>query len=641
MTRPLRAQACRAPTVPLSLGPEILLNDPASEVPMPLPVFPAVLLACLALPDAPEPIRYTLRFPAPQTHYVEVEATVPTGGKRQVELMMPVWTPGSYIVREYARHVEGVAAVGHEGQASGVEKVRKNRWRVETGGAKQVVVSYRVYCREMGVQTNWVDSSFAMLNGAGTFLTLADSGPRPHEVALVPPPGWLKSYTGLPDTPGGKPHRFVAGDYDTLVDSPIYAGNPSVYEFEVDGKPHFLVDEGEGGVFDGPRAAKDVAAIVRAQRAFWGSLPYDKYVFFNMLTEHGGGLEHKNSTVLMSSRWATRRRADYLGWLRLVSHEYFHTWNVKRLRPVELGPFDYENEVVTRSLWIAEGITSYYGDLLVRRAGLCTVDEYLAGDAPGPGDGDKPKNDLERLQETPGRAVQPLESASFDAWIKFYRRDENTANTAISYYTKGAVVGLLLDAKIRTVTDGAKSLDDVMRLAYKRYSAEVGYTPEQFRAVASEVAKTDLTSWFRKALETTQELDYGDALAWYGLKFATGSDGKDKKPEKAWLGLVSKPEDGRLMVTGVKRGTPGFEAGFNVGDEILAIGDDRVLPEQWGRRMEQYRPNERASFLVARRGRLLRLDATFGREPVPTWKLEPDPMASEAAKAHRKAWIGD
>ncbi|HEU5116971.1 MAG TPA: hypothetical protein VFT74_09880, partial [Isosphaeraceae bacterium] len=370
------------------------------------------------------------------------------------------------------------------------------------------------------------------------------------------------------------------------VDCPIYAGNPTVYTFEVDGKPHYLVNEGEGGVWDGPRSAADVEAIVKVERDFWGFLPYEKYLFFNILSETGGGLEHRNSTVLMASRWATRRRPDYLGWLNLVAHEYFHTWNVKRLRPIELGPFDYENEVHTRSLWIAEGITSYYDRLFVRRAGLCSVEEFLQGDPPGPSsEFDRPRNDVEVLQDTPGRLVQPLESASFDAWIKFYRRDENTPNTAISYYTKGAVVAFLLDAEIRRATENAKALDDVMRLAYERFSGEKGYTPEEFRDVAEEVAGADLSGFFHRALETTDELDYDKALDWFGLRF-TEPKKQENAPQKAWLGLSTRNEDGRLMVSVVKRETPGFKAGFNVGDEIIAIGEERIVPSQWSKRQE-------------------------------------------------------
>ena len=628
---------------------------------MPRRPFPAPwrLAACLALlgpamagaAGPAEPIRYILRFPSPQSHYVEVEATYPTAGSEGgVELMMPVWTPGSYLVREHARHVEGLSARGPDGKPLAVEKVRKNRWKMATSPAPSVTVNYRVYCREMGVQTNWVDAGFALLNGAATYLTLADRKPRPHEVNLILPPGWLRSITGLPDAPGGPPHRYLAPDFDALVDGPIYAGTPAVHEFAVDGKPHYLVNEGEAGIWDGPRSARDLEAIVKAARSLWGSLPYDKYIFFNLMTETGGGLEHKNSTVLMTSRWATRTRAAYLDWLDLASHEYFHLWNVKRLRPVELGPFDYESEVTTRSLWIAEGLTSYYGPLLVRRAGLCSTEEFLEGSPPAGGaDADRPRTEIESLQDTPGRAVQPLESASFDAWIKYYRRDENTPNTAISYYTKGAVVGFLLDARIRAATQGAKSLDDAMRHAYARYSGDRGYTPDQFRANASEVAGVDLAPWFARALDSTDELDYAEALAWHGLRFrpvdAESESEKDKdkpkKPPRAWLGLTTRADAGRLSVTGVKRGTPGLEAGFNVGDEILAIGDERILPEAWSRRMDQYRPNERVAILIARRGRLLRLEATFAAEPPARFRIEADPKATDEQKAHRKAWLGE
>ena len=344
----------------------------------------------------------------------------------------------------------------------------------------------------------------------------------------------------------------------------------------------------------------------------------------------------------MASRWATRTRSGYLSWLNLVSHEYFHTWNVKRLRPVELGPFDYENEVYTPNLWVAEGITSYYDRLLVRRAGLCSVEEYLAGDPPSPGsDAEKATSDIERLQTTPGRLVQPLEASSFDAWIKFYRRDENTPNSGISYYIKGAVVAFLLDARIRRATDGKKSLDDLMRLAFSRYSGPHGFTALQFR-LHREVSGVDVSSWFHNALQTTEELDYSEALDWFGLRFSKDEkkNNNGTKPPKAWLGLATKNEQGRFIVNQVKRGTPGYDAGFNVGDEILAIGDDRVMPDQWSKRMECFRPGERVSIFISRRERLQRLDATFGQEPVRQWALEPLPDATETQKARRKEWLG-
>ena len=250
-----------------------------------------------AAQSTPDPIRYTVRFPAPHTHYVEVTAVVPTGGQPQVELMMAVWTPGSYMIREYSRNVEGVAA-RVDGRAVAVEKTRKNRWRIAAAGARSVTVSYRLYAREMSVRTNWVEADFAMLNGAPTFMTLADGGARPHEVTIEPARGWSRSMTALPALPGAA-HRYRAPDYDTLVDSPILVGNPAVYEFMVAGKPHYLVNIGEAGVFDGARAAKDLERIVQEASRLWGSLPYDRYLFLNVLTSvpgqiPGGGLEHKN-----------------------------------------------------------------------------------------------------------------------------------------------------------------------------------------------------------------------------------------------------------------------------------------------------------------------------------------------------------
>ena len=580
-----------------------------------------------AAQSAAEPLRYTLSFPAPQTHYMEVSVSVPTERRPDVELMMAVWTPGSYLVREYERNLENVTAASPDGRALGVVKSDKNRWRITTGGAATVTVKYRVYAREMSVRTNWVEAGFALVNGAPTFLTLADRTPRAHELVITPAAGWARSMTSLPEMAGGA-HRYRAPDFDTLADSPIVIGNPAVHEFTVDGKKHYLVNEGEGGIFDGARAAKDLEAIVREYRRMWGFLPYEKYLFLNLLTESGGGLEHKNSTVLMASRWTTRTRRTYNNWLNLASHEFFHAWNVKRLRPVELGPFDYENEVHTKNLWIAEGVTEYYGALTLHRAGITTREEYL----------DSVSDNIEELQTTPGRLVQSAEMASFDAWIKYYRPDENSINTAVSYYTKGAVVGLLLDARVRKATNGAKSLDDVMKAAYEKYSGMRGYTADEFRVVAEQVAGTSLKAFWDSAVSGTDELDYKEALDTLGLRFRSVSVPADR-PGRAWLGIGTRNDAGRLVVTQVRRDTPALAAGLNVDDEILAIDDYRVRADRLDNRLEQYRSGDKAVFLVARREQLLRLELTFGTEPARAWRLEVNPSATEAQQSSRGRWL--
>jgi predicted metalloprotease with PDZ domain len=572
-----------------------------------------------------DPIRYTLSFPAPHTHYVEVTALVPASGP-SVEMMMAVWTPGSYLVREYARHVEAVSAESPSRGDLLVEKTAKNRWTIATGGEQSIVLRYRVYGREMSVRTNWIESSFALLNGAPTFLTLADGVPRPHEITIVPAEGWARSMTGLPQA--GEPHRYLAADYDTLVDSPILLGNPAVYEFTVEGVTHALVTEGEAGMFDGARAARDVEAIVREHLRMWGAFPYDRYVLLNLLTEATGGLEHRNSAVLMASRWATRTRKAYVSWLELVSHELFHVWHVKRLRPIELGPFDYEREAHTRSLWAIEGITEYYGNLLIHRAGLTSRDEFL----------EALSEKIESLQTTPGRLVQSAALASFDAWIKLYRPDENTPNTSVSYYTKGCVIAFLLDAIIRRSTGGAKCLDEAMRAAYGRYAGRRGFTPPQFRGLIEDLCGRSLAGFWNDAIEGTAELKYAEALDYFGLRFKPETPRPGER-QKAWIGAGTKVDDGRLVVTQVKRGTPAFAARLNVDDEVIAIDDFRVRADCLEQRLEQYVPGQRVSLLVARREQLLDLTLTLGAEPLRLWRLEMDPIATPVQAERLNAWL--
>jgi predicted metalloprotease with PDZ domain len=326
----------------------------------------------------------------------------------------------------------------------------------------------------------------------------------------------------------------------------------------------------------------------------------------------------------MTSRWSTGTRKAYLGWLTLAAHEHFHVWNVKRLRPAELGPFDYENEVYTRGLWVAEGLTSYYEHLLVRRAGLTTEPELLEGLS----------TDIRQLQTTPGRLQQSVETASFDAWIKLYRPDENSPNSSISYYTKGCVIGFLLDARIRKATGGVKSLDDVLRLAGRRFSGTRGFSGEEFRDAVREVAGADFGDWWPTVLETAGELEYDEALEWFGLRFKPASD----DPAKASIGATTKIDNGRLVVSQVRRRTPAHDAGLNVDDEILAIDDFRVRPDQLSTRLESYRPDQEVSILVARRDLLTRVALTLGREPHDTWSLEVRSDITPEQRQRLDAW---
>jgi len=571
--------------------------------------------------QALDPIRYTLRFPAPQTQYLDVEAAIPTSGRAEVEVYMATWTPGSYLIREYEMNVEAVTAAAGT-RALAVAKSTKNRWKIQTGGAPTVTLRYKVYSREMTVRNNWVEAGFAMLNGAPTFITLVERATRPHDVKIELPAAWKGIETPL-EPIAGSPNTFRATDFDTLVDSPIIIGNPLTRSFTVDGKKHTLVFEGDTALIDADKAVGDVQKIVVAAKNVMGPLQYPHYHFFSMVVESGGGLEHKNSFLGMASRFATRTDRAYKGWLGLIAHEYFHNWNVKRLRPVELGPFDYENENYVKMLWVAEGFTDYYADVLPRRAGLDSKEEFLDGLS----------SQIEQVQTIPGRLVTPVNMASFDTWIKQYRPDENLANVSINYYPKGAVIAFLLDAKIRKATNGARSLDTGMQWAMQRYSGEKGYTPDQFYAVMSEAAVTDLKGWFGKTAESTEELDYTEALDYYGLRFRP----VDMRNARAYIGGGTRNDAGRLVITSVRRGTPGIDAGLNVDDEIVAIDDVRVRADGLAARLEQYKPGDKISMLVARRDRLMKLDVTLGAEPGRSWRLEPLPNATPDQIAHLTA----
>jgi predicted metalloprotease with PDZ domain len=586
---------------------------------------------------ARDPIAYTLRFPDASAHYMDVEMVIPTERAKELNLFLPTWTPGSYLVREYSRNIISLEATA-SGSSLEVTKTSKNRWTVKSKGTASVTINYRLFCREINVRNNWVETDFAVVNGAPTFITIVDDYKRPYLVTVELPAGWETTASPLPSA--GSANSYSAPDFDTLVDSPLIAGSPQVDTFEVDGVAHSLVTIGGGGIWDNTRAARNVQHLVEAQRTFWGGLPYDEpYVFFNLLTGSRGGLEHKQSMLMTGDRWYTKNRGGIRSWLSLVSHEFFHAWNGKRLRPVELGPFEYEHENYSPSLWIVEGLTSYYQHILLARAGYHTHEKYLSALS----------GSIAGTEKTPGRFIQSLSESSFDAWIKAYRKDENSINALFSYYGGGAVAGFLMDAKIQQSTDGNRSLDDVLRAAFERYSGKSGYTETEFIALASEIAGKDLTDWFDSLVRQPNQFDYQPALDWFGLEFE-----KPKPPEsnplpvaddpedlaKGWLGAVTSSSGGNLRVTSIPSDTPAATAGLSVDDEIIAIDQHRVDASGLKRLAGLMGAGTKVDLLVSRQGLLTTLQVTLGKEPTETWKLKIKKDSTEEQKARVDKWLG-
>ena len=570
------------------------------------------------------PLRYEISFPQAANHYVQIDLQV-KGATENQELFLPVWTPGSYLVREYARHIDSFKVSGKDGAPLGFKKTSKNRWRIENAQDADLQVSYRIYCNEMSVRTNFVDREFALLNGAATFLTADDRTEGQHFVSVKLPDYWSRAVTSL-KRERSAPHSFVAESHAELVDSPFVVGNPSLHAFEVGGVTHHLVNVSGDGLWNGDEAVIEVAKVVEEHQSMWQATPYTRYFFLNVIAESGGGLEHDNSTVMLTSRWSFRNKSSFKRWLGLVSHEFFHTWNIRRLRPKVLVNYDFENENYFEELWVAEGVTSYYDDLALVRSGITTQPEYLSALS----------RQITTVETTPGKNVQSLALSSHDAWIKYYRPDENSRNTSVSYYTKGSLAAFLLDLEIRRATNDVKSLDDVMRRLWKDHLSE-GYTNADVMRIASELADIDTDSWSKNFLYGTTPLDYGNALEWLGLEFAHESQ-KKKEADLTWLGMSSSTDDGKLIVKSVVENGPAFQAGINVDDELIGMNGYR-LGSSLGERVRQLAKNDQVEFLIARRGKMHNIAVSLAEEPQSSWRIRLVKEPTEQQQASLRKWL--
>jgi predicted metalloprotease with PDZ domain len=605
-------------------------------------------------------VAYRLSMPSPHTHLFEVEVRASCIGEA-VELVMPSWTPGSYLLREFARNVQDFEARSADGAPLAWAKTDKGTWRVERAGAgAEVVARYRVYANELTVRTSHLDASHGYVNGASVLAFVRGREGEPHTLEVEAPAGWRTTTTLRETGPG----RFRAADYDELVDSPLEIGTHEVVEWEQEGVPHRYAIWGRGN-HDTARLVSDTRRIVRATSRLFGGLPYDRYLFLlHLLPEGRGGLEHASSCSLQVGRWSFapadaeggRLGEEYEQVLALVAHEFLHVWNAKRIRPAPLGPFDYTRENYTRNLWVVEGLTTYYTDLVLRRAGLISADRYLA----------RLGESIARHEALPGRRHQSLADSSFDTWIKFYRPDPNTPNSQVSYYQKGALVGLLLDMEIRRRTGNTRSLDDLMRLLWERYGRpDVGFpepTEEGIRRLAEEVAGGSLVEFFEAYVHGTAELGFDRYLAAAGLrvrrsaaKAAGGDPGAgeplagtaaaptriaDAAAQETRLGVRTQEAGGRLRVTHVLAGTPAYEAGLNAGDEILALDGFRVGQAELRKRLAEREAGEQVDLALFRRDELMTLQLRLAHPAPPRVQVVQVPEPSAEQRAVYRGWLG-
>lgn len=565
-------------------------------------------------------IRYHVSAPNPATHlfHVSMEIDRPEDG---IELHLPVWTPGSYMVREFARHIQDFRVSDEKGAPRGWRKTSKDAWAVDCYSARMLRAEFDVYANDLTVRTSHLDSTHLFINAANLLPYVASRTGQPAGLRVDVPRGWNLA-TGLPLPKEND--ALAAADYDELVDSPVHAGPEPILRFEVNGVAHEIATWG-GGNLDPDRLTADLTHVVAAQAALFGSLPYQRYVFMLMATDEGrGGLEHRNSCALIVPRFDFRPETSYERVLRLCSHEFFHTWNVKRIHPTVLGPFDYRHENYTRLLWAMEGITDYYALMMLRHAGIISNGRLLEVFGEWMSD----------LAETPGRHLQSLEEASFDAWIKYYRPDEHSANSGVSYYLKGALASLTLDMEIRRQTAGQHSLNDLMRLLWLRFGETgLGVPEDAYQGLVEEITGGDWSAFFDRAIHSRGDLDY-ETLSAAGIEVEWHADAS--APE-AWLGVKLRTENGRARVSSAVSDGPAWAAGLTAGDELLALDGYRVTESNLNDRLRDFAPGATVRLTLFRRDELLEVPVTLAQRPATRATLK----RSEESTAQQSAVFED
>lgn len=568
-------------------------------------------------------IAYTISFPEAQAHYADIEMNISELNQSTLVLKMPVWTPGSYLVREFEKNIEAFS-VSDNGQQVPFVKTRKNWWSINTEGKNALTVKYRVYCNEISVRTSAVDASHGFLSSSGIFMYPEGMLHSPSTIHIIPYKRWTKVSTSL-EMVDNDPFTRKAPNYDILFDSPIEIGDQDVFGFKAAGVDYEVCMYG-GGNYDREKLKVDMAKIVEQETAVYGENPNKHYVFIvHNYATNGGGLEHLSSTVLGAAREKYNTPAGYLGFLTLVAHEHFHLWNVKRLRPIVLGPFDYDNENYTTDLWIAEGFTAYYEDIALRHADLIAPDNYL----------NVIGGDINSVENTPGRKYQSVAEASYDAWIKAYRPNENSINTTVSYYSKGAVLAMLLDLEIINDSHARYSLDDVMRYMYLEYYKNLkrGYTDAEFKAGLEKFANKNLDDFYKKYVTGVNDIDYNQYLGYAGYK-ATDQQASESMP---YLGVGTSNAGGKIIVTSVLRNGPGWVDGINVDDQITAINGNAITNIQDA--LNGKKVGDKITVTVLRDGISMELPVTLLRNPQVKYRV--DSLANPTAEqlAVRKKWL--
>jgi len=539
-------------------------------------------------------VSYKLMMSRPQSHYYEVEMEVSGYKGKSFDVKMPVWAPGSYLVREFSKNLNLVKAFNEKGEPIEVSKVTKNKWNIAKSKAKKVTIKYEVYAFELTVRTSFLDLTHGFVSGTSVFMYTEKSKNNPGKVEIIPYKDFNTITTALRKE--GESNTYLFENYDQLVDCPIEIGNQKVFDFDAAGVHHTVGMYGEGN-YDIEKLKVDMAKIIESTSNVVGVNPNKEYTFIiHNVVDGQGGLEHMNSTTLSVNRW-TYEGNSYLKFLSLVAHEYFHLWNVKRIRPIELGPFNYDEENYTTLLWVMEGVTSYYDELILLRAGYYSEETYIA----------KLLSSLNYVEGTIGSRVQPVAHASFDAWVKGYRPNENSSNTSMTYYSRGAVIAACLDAMIIKESNGSKKLDNFMRHLYDKFyiKLERGFSDIEFQNELEDFIGYDLDTFFNDYVYGTKVIDYKSIFAPIGVNAVyTG----ESRPS---FGAYLSQSGNKLVVRRIRSNSAAENAGLSVNDEIIGCNGYRVDKSDFEKMISDLEEGNQLSILISREDVLYELKVTM------------------------------
>jgi predicted metalloprotease with PDZ domain len=590
-------------------------------------VTTALLICSLASQDTfgqKEDISFEVSMENPNSHYFHISMNYSGASSPFVNFKLPSWTPGYYIILDYAKNVIRFEASNNEGKPLSWKKTTKNTWQVATSGSKTVRLEYDVYSYRVSVGEPFLDDGRAFLAPAGLFMYVEGKTGLPANVRINPYKEFHVISTGL-DPVENQPYTFHANDFDILYDTPLLVGNQEILTFEVGGIKHTMAIENPG-TFDREKIISDHRRMVESSIDVIGEIPYKHYTFL-IMNRGMGGLEHLNSMAVYTNTSSFGLGDGYKRWLSFVAHEFFHLYNVKRIRPIALGPFDYDKENYTNMLWMSEGFTVYYEYLILNRAGLMDRNESLK----------ELGSVIRNYENIPGHLFQSAAESSFDTWIQFFNRSENAANTTISYYDKGCALGMLIDLAIRHETNNRRSLDDVMKTLYNEFykAKSRGFTDEEFRSVCEQTAGGSLSEIFDIYVQTTREIDYNKYLNFAGLEIDLN---KNIQPGVN-TGATIREEGENLIISRVEYDSPAYKAGLSAQDIVKEINGKKASVNSWNELIGQGKPGEKVTFSVSHRDKTNTVEVFPGEKIVRSFEIRPAKSVTPGQIALLDKWL--